>query len=204
MNGTRRTVNRAVLAVLGAVLMGVGATLALAGGNAEFARNWTSTASGVWDRIQEQLAAARSAGQDSSWWTVALLAALIAAAVLLVGWMALQGAGRSSQLLHQEDIGGSTTLDAAVAAQAVDTALAGSLQIHGTSVQAWKNQGGRSATGLKITVRARRGASPLEIRDAVEQVVAGMDQLLGREVPVLIRIKAGTRTKLARAGRVAQ
>lgn len=203
MNGTRRTVNRAVLAVLGLVLMGMGAALALAGGNAEFARNWTSTASGVWDRIQEQLAAARIAGQDSSWWTVALLAALIAAAVLLVGWMALQGAGRSGQLLHQEDIGGSTTLDAAVAAQAVDTALAGSPQILGTSVQAWKNQGGRSATGLKITVQARKGASPLEIRDAVEQVVAGMDQLLGREVPVLIRIKAGTRTKLARAGRVA-
>ncbi|MHA7177039.1 hypothetical protein ACX80D_10310 [Arthrobacter sp. Sr24] len=213
MNGTRRGVNRALLGVFGLVLAAVGAIAILAGTSPVFAQRWTATGTDLWARIRDNLAAAKIPGADVSWWSVGVLAALVLVAVLLVCWIASQGTGRSNQLAQQKTAEGKTTVDTAVAAQAIKAALADNTQVLATSVQSWnnkswttkswKNTSGGSNSGLKISIQTRKGASPVEVMAAVEHLVEGLDHLLGFRLPVLVRIKAGTRSLFARTERVA-
>ena len=203
MNGTKRGLNRATLGVFGLALAAAGAMAILAGSSRGFAQSWTSTGTSVWADIQERLDAARIPGTESSWWTAAVFAFLALLAVLAVCWIASQGTGRSNHLARREEKAGNTTVDTAVAAQAIKAALAGNTQVLSTSVQSWETKGADEGLGLKITVQVRKGASPAEVSAAVEHLVAGLDQLLGSQLPVLVRIKAGTRTKFAHTERVA-
>lgn len=225
MNGTHRGLNRALLGVLGLALAAAGAIAILAGTSPAFAQRWTATGTELWASVQGSLAAAKIPGADISWWSVAVLAALVIVAVLLVCWIASQGTGRSNQLAQQDsnsnteragagsDTTGKTTVDTAVAAQAIKAALADNTQVLATSVQswnnkswtnmAWNNTSGGSNSGLKISIQTRKGASPVEVMAAVDHLVEGLDQLLGFRPPVLVRIKAGTRTLFARTERVA-
>lgn len=203
MNGTPRRLNRVLLGAFGLVLIGTGILAAWSGTSAGFARSLTRRARAAWAGGQQELAAARIPGTDTSWWSVALMAVLLLCAGLLVAWIAAQGTGRSNQLARRHDETGTTTVDAAVAAQMIKEALAGNPQILATSVQAWDSKAAADGAGLKITLQARKGASPAEVGSAVEHQVEMLDQLLGTKVPVLIRIKAGTRTRFSRTERVA-
>lgn len=222
MNGTHRGLNRTLLGMLGLVLAAAGAITILAGTSQAFAQRWTTSGTEVWASIQDSLAAAKIPGVDISWWSAAVLAVLVIVAVLLVCWIASQGTGRSNRLAQQDsDTGktpGKTTVDTAVAAQVIKAALADNTQVLATSVQSWnnkawnnkawtnkarKNTGAGSNSGLKISIQTRKGASPVEVMAAVEHLVEDLDQLLGFRLPVLVRIKAGTRTLFARTERVA-
>lgn len=203
MNGTHRGLNRTLLGALGALLMFAGAMAAWAGTNTAFAQDWTIAGARAVSGLRDTLAAASIPGAGTSWWTVAVFAALLVAAVLLVCWIASQGTGRSNQLSRDKDVGGDTTVDTAVAADAIKGALADNPQVLATRVQSWKTPGAAAGTGLKISVQVRKGASPAEVGAAVEHLVAGIDGLLGTRLPVLVRIKSGTRSKFARTERVA-
>lgn len=200
MNGTRRGLNRALLALVGLLLIAAGALAVLAGSSQEFAKAWTRTGTEFWARIQEQLAAAKITGQETSWWTVAVMGVLVVAAILLVCWILSQGGGRTNQLARDDGDAGTTTVETAVASQAIKAALAGNKQVLASTVQTWRLKGG---SGLKISLQARKGASPRELTAALDELVNGLDALLGDEIPVLIRIKAGTRSRFARTERVA-
>lgn len=203
MNGTRRGLNRTLLGALGAVLMVAGLAAAWAGASGAFARDWAVAGTRAWAAVGQQLAAARIPGTGTSWWTVAAFAAIIVAGVLLVCWMASQGTGRSNQLASREGAGGNTTVDTAVAAEAIKEALAGNPQVLSAKAQSWKTPGTGGTTGLKISVQVRKGASPAEVGAAVDHLVEGLDILLGTRLPVLVRITSGTRSKFARTERVA-
>lgn len=203
MNGTPRGLNRTLLGAFGAILVAAGIAAAWAGTNRGTAQDWTSSGTTAWRQIQEGLAAAPIPGTDTSWWTPAAAALLLVVAALLAAWIAAQGTGRSKQLADAGDQAGSTTVDAAVAAQALKAALAGNPHILSSSVQAWKTRATGGGTGLKISVQARKGASPAEVGSAVEHLVQRLDGLLGMQIPVLVRIKAGKRTRFFRSERVA-
>lgn len=203
MNGTHRGLNRALLGVLGVLLLAAGALAAVAGTSRGFALAWTRTGTRVWARIQEELGAARILESDVSWWTVALVALLLTLGALLVWWIASQGAGRSNQLAWTKAPDGATAVDANVADQAVKAALAANAAVLYASAQSWRVSSSHGETGLKLTIQARTGASPTELMDAVGQVVDGLDGLLGIQLPVLVRITAGARAKFSRTMRVA-
>lgn len=203
MNGTHRVLNRTLLGLLGLVLAAAGAVSILAGTSRGFAQRWTEGGTELWASIQERLDEARISGTEVSWWTLMALTLLVLCAVLLVCWIASQGTGRSNHVARLEESGGDTTVDTAVAAQAIKSALAGNPQILSTSVQSWETKGAAQGNGLKISVQTRKGASPAEVSDAVEHVVEGLDKLLGFQIPVLVRIRAGARTRFARTERVA-
>ena len=202
MNGTRRGLNRTLLGLTGLALLAAAALGIFAGTSRGFALAWTEAGTNLWARIQERLGAARIPGTDTSWWTVAALALLLAAAVLLVRWIASQGTGRSKQVATLEGATGDTTVDTAVVGQAVKAALAGNTQVLSSSVQSWKTKG-TAGTGLKLSVQARKGASTAELANEVENLVGEIDVLLGTDIPVLVRIKSGTRSRFARTERVA-
>ncbi|PYI38953.1 hypothetical protein CVS30_06465 [Arthrobacter psychrolactophilus] len=203
MNGTHRGLNRTLLGLIGLVLIASGASSVLAGTSRGFAQRWTNGGTGLWAGIQERLDAARIPGTETSWWTLAALALLVIVAVLLVCWIASQGTGRSNHVARLEGNDGETVVDTAVAAQAIKAALSGNPQVLATSVQSWRTKGAGQGTGLKISVQTRKGASPAEVSDAVEHVVESLDHLLGVQLPVLVRIRAGARSKFARTQRVA-
>jgi len=199
MTNTNRALNRAVLGVLGLVLIIAGALTAAAGISTSIAAAWTRMGTQVWSWVQGQLMSARIPNTSTSWWTLAVLGALLVVAVLLIGWIASQGGGRSSRLGRHQESGGTTTVEATLAGQAIKDELAGNEQILATTVQAWRSRG---IDGLKVSVQARKGASPRDITLTIAELLSGLDALLGEQIPVLIRIKAGTRTRFARTERV--
>ncbi|POH75340.1 hypothetical protein [Arthrobacter glacialis] len=205
MNGTRRGLNRTLLALLGLLLIAAAGLGILAGTSRGFALSWTEAGMDVWARIQERLGAARIPGTEISWWTVAVFSLLLFATVLLVCWIASQGTGRSNQVAQMQSEAGDTTVDTAVVSQAVKAALAQNTHVLSTSLQSWKTKGGSgiTGTGLKLSVQARKGASPVELANDVEHLVTEIDALLGTQIPVLVRITSGTRSKFARSERVA-
>lgn len=200
MNGTHRGLNRTLLGVFGLALIAAGGLAVLAGSSPAFAQGWTRTGTDLWARIQTQLAAAKIPGQDIGWWSVAAAGLLVVIAILLVCWIASQGGGRTKELATGDDRAGTTTVEAAVAGQAIKAALADNKQVLSAAVQAWRLKGGN---GLRISLQARKGASPKELMAVLGELVDGLDVLLGEEIPVLIRIKSGTRSRFARTERVA-
>lgn len=200
MNGTHRTLNRAMLTVIGIVMITVGVFTAWAGASPEMGRRWSSTGQDALGWTRQQLRTAPIPGTDTSWWTAAALLAGVLAIVLLMLWIVSQGGGRTNSIGTHDDAGrGTTTVDVSFAAQAITDANAGNDQILSTGVTAWKLKG---TEALKITVQARRGASPAQIDSAVQDVIAGLDAVLGEQVPVLLRIVSGPRARFTRPERV--
>jgi hypothetical protein len=55
---------------------------------------------------------------------------------------------------------------------------------------------------LRVTVDARRGASPVDLRRAVDEAVVRWDELLGTVTPVVVQINGGLRTQMSSATRL--
>ena len=97
---------------------------------------------------------------------------------------------------------GTTTVETGLVSRLVTEALAGNRLVLTASVTAWQVRGRAGVVpALKISIQARHGACPRELADTAEQLVAGLDRILGHPVPVLVRITSGTRTRLARPDR---
>ncbi|WCI08050.1 hypothetical protein PJ267_16200 [Arthrobacter sp. OVS8] len=200
MRQTNRALNRSLLALLGLVLLAAGVLTAAAGLVPEVAAAWTATAAAGLDRSGELLSTAPLPGAARSWWAVAAVTGLLLASGLSVAWLASQGGGRTPRAATDLDGDrGSTVVDIEFVAACVSATLAGNLQVLGTSVSAWRVHG---TTGLRLRLEARKGASPREIADTAEELVLGLDRLLGHPVPVLVRITSGTRSRLAGVNRV--
>ena len=195
MSQTNRALNRILLALAGLVLLAAGAATAAAGILPDVAAAWAATGSSCLDQAVRLLASAPLPGPARSWWAVAGLAALAVAAGLSVAWIASQGGGRTPRVGREPDGGrGTTVVETAFVSAAVKQALAGNRLVLGTSVSAWESSG---ATGLRLRLQARQGASPREIADTADELVQGIDTLLGHPLPVLVRITSGTRTRAA-------
>lgn len=200
MRGTHRGLNRFVLILLGLALLGAGALTAAAGAFPDVARIWADTGTRTTDLVREQLPTAAVPGSDVSWWTIAAIGSIVLAIILLVGWIFSQGGGRTVHAGSRNDGGsGTTTVDAGLLAQAVKDATAGNDEILAVFVSSWTVKG---SPALKLSIQARKGASPATVTATAKELVAGIDRLLGEQMPVLIRIGAGTRTRFTRTQRV--
>ncbi|WP_426005206.1 hypothetical protein ACPFL9_00845 [Paenarthrobacter sp. NyZ202] len=199
MRKTNRALNRTLLALLGVVLAGAGAALIAAVVVPGFAQTWTSTGNRLRDQSRELLTSAPLADPPRSWWAVVAVAALLVAAALSVGWLVSQGGGRTARLaeVHDGDRG-RTVVDTGLINSAVQEAVKGNREILASSVSAWEL---RKGTAIKLRIEARKGASPRELVETAELLVQPIDTWLGGQTPVLVRITAGTRSRLAGTGR---
>ncbi|AXJ08818.1 hypothetical protein [Arthrobacter sp. PM3] len=195
MSRTNRALNRILLALAGLVLLAAGAATAAAGIQPDIAAAWTATASALGEQARSLLGSAPLAGTARSWWAVAGVAGLLLAAGFSIAWLASQGGGRTPRLARDSDgDAGTTVVETGLIAAAVKQALDGNRLVLGTSVTAWETRGG---TGLRLQLQARQGASPREIADTADELVRGIDALLGHPLPVVVRIISGTRTRVA-------
>ena len=83
---------------------------------------------------------------------------------------------------------------AARAEQAREQSLIGQSNFLGLYTSTFRVNG---ASILKVSVRARGGMAPRDVIDTVYQSVRGLDQILGAEIPVLLHIGHGFRTRRA-------
>ncbi|MHA7293147.1 Asp23/Gls24 family envelope stress response protein [Arthrobacter sp. HLT1-21] len=204
MNQTPRVLNRLLLGLFGAVLMAVGAAVALLAVPA-VATWWQSAAAGLRRSISDVLERTTLAGQQDSWLWIVVGTVMLLVVILMVAWVAAQGRGRSGTLAQEttvevsDDDAGRVTINGAVAEQALKAALQERGDLVNAAVTTYEFDG---EPALRIRVFPRPGVSPHELATEVTDLVEALDLLVGRRTPVLISISSGARTRFTRTERV--
>jgi len=203
MNTTPRWLNRSILLILGALLAAGGAAALLLALSPDTSERWASSAAQAPEAVQELGASTRLEILGHSWIWLALLAVLVLLIVLAVMVMAGQGGGRASRVLQRTGpegaVAGSVIVDLGLAEQSLSEAIRTdpdvlSVQVTGHTL--------RKTTALRISVAARKGASPSRIAGEIQAVVDRWDQAFGTEIPVVVDIAGGIRTRTSGARRI--
>lgn len=194
MNQTPRLLNRLILGLAGLLLLALGAAaIALAVAPA-IREAWSRPADdaltglgGFWAN------AAESTPGHSVWW-LAVIATAVLLIVLAIIVVTRQGRGRTGRLLARDgtDLPGTVDLSVGVAEQALTEALASRPEIVSVNVAGYRVG---ADTQLRIAVSPRPGAAPDEIADLVEARLRDWDALLGTELPALISLTTGIRSR---------
>lgn len=200
MTSTNRFANRLLLFVVGLVLFLAGLAAIALMSAPTLTDAWNRMAPDAVTAIESFVRAAAVSGSDTNWaidGAVAVLAILI---VLLLVFIFLQGRGHTRRLIvRQSGEHGTTIIESVVAVDALHDALIAQPDLLGEHVAAYRVHG---ATALKVAVTARRGASPRAIGDRIDELVAGLDRLLGFDVPVFVQISGGFRARSAPSARL--
>lgn len=198
MNATNRGVNRIILFIVGAVLIGVGvafASLVLWPVAGDAWKRWSSTGT---DWIVSADHASRiSAASTLSWFTLALLALLALIVVAAVIVISRLGGGRSSVIIREEagsGVEGAITVRQQFAADVITHSLASHSEILSTKVNTrrlWDTD------ILHVSVTPRQNASPVEVAETVTRLVDRLATVLGRELSTVVTIHSGIRSRFA-------
>lgn len=204
MNQTPRVLNRVLLGLIGVGLMTVGAIVALLA-VPTLAAWWQSGAASLGRSISGLVDRTTLAGQQDSWLWIVLALVMLLVVVLMVAWVAAQGRGRSGTLAQEnggkasDDDAGRVTINGSVAEQALKAALQERGDLVNAAVTTYEFDG---EPALRVRVFPRSGVSPHEVATEVTDLVEALDLLVGRQLPVLISISSGARTRFTRTERV--
>ncbi|BCW74215.1 hypothetical protein [Arthrobacter sp. NicSoilB11] len=202
MNSTPALLNRILLTLLGLILLGAGVLLLLLAAVPPVASWWHSWSAGLWSGINRLFDATRFPGRPESWLWIVVALALLALMGLMVAWIAQQGKGRSNLLAAEYDPGdtpGDVRIGGGVAEQALRHALEGRPDLAGATVTTYDVKG---SPALKVRLLPRQGVAPHLLAVEVAGLLDAMEAVVGKEIPVLIHIGAGARTRFSRAERV--
>ncbi|TFD47816.1 hypothetical protein E3T55_14780 [Cryobacterium frigoriphilum] len=195
MTTTNRALNRLLLAFSGLLLLLAGSSATLVASVPAALQLWRSGAAFAIVETETLLSAIPVAATGDSWAGVAVVALMAALIGALVAFTVRQGRGRTRTLVNTPQTDqGRTRIDAAFAEQALEQSLAGQSDFLGLHTSTYRVNG---ASMLKVSVVARRGTAPRDVIDAVHQSVRGLDRVLGTEIPVLLHIGGGFRSRLA-------
>ncbi|MBF4570526.1 hypothetical protein ITJ57_17300 [Plantibacter sp. VKM Ac-2880] len=199
MNSTNRFLNRFFILVVGLVVLAAGAALSVGALLPDVQRTISENA--------ERAVGPTTDTMDAQPWI--LLVAAVAAVVLIVIllWFVLrQGRGHTGTLLQVDEqptkgtpTGGRVILDVKLAEQVLEEAIGRNPDVVAVDVTGFRI---RKQTALRLTVHARRGASPMELRRDIEAAIHEWDAALGTSTPVVVQIVSGLRTRLASTNRV--
>jgi hypothetical protein len=120
--------------------------------------------------------------------------------IVLIVFIFRQGRGHTgTALVEPTSAHGTTIIDAAVAENALQDALDGRPEFISSHVSTYRV---RRVPVLKVAVTCQRGVSPNDAAMLVEERLRAFDELLGRELPALIQIGGGFRSRVTRATRL--
>jgi len=200
MNDTNRGLNRLLVFVVGLVLLLAGAAVAVGALWPDVQQTVSDGASDATGQVTDAL----SGSQVWILWVTAVVCLVLI--VLLIAFVVRQGGGRTSTLLDLSEAddshsptGGHVVIDAKVAANVLEEALSNAPGVVSADVVAFRIKG---ENVLRVTVDARRGASPVDLRRAVDEAVSRWDDLLGTVTPVVVQINGGLRTQMSSATRL--
>ncbi|KAD4059589.1 hypothetical protein GD627_00265 [Arthrobacter yangruifuii] len=202
MNATPRTLNRFLLGVLGLVLMGIGGGLVLISVWPAAARSWNGFAADAGEGVASALSSTALPGGSGSWiWALLALLSFLGI-VLMTGWMAGQGGGRTGTLVSEYDDDGApgrVEISGTVAEQALRTALRENPDVTAAAVSTYSVKG---RTALRVRITLRQGAAPHLVAADATALVETLDTVLGHQTPVLLSLEAGRRLRFSREDRV--
>lgn len=205
MNGTPRGFNRLMLTLTGLLLVVTGAGLTLIATVPAAAQWWQKYAGALLAWLSDFERRTRLIGTSQSWIWFAAAAFFVVVIVVMISWIANQGKGRANTLVsypgNADDDGapGAVRLSCAVAEQALKSALLVRTDLLSVSVTSYDFKG---QTALKARVLPRQGVAPHEVAREIIELVVALDELLGVEVPVLLSVGAGARSRFTKAERV--
>jgi hypothetical protein len=200
MNSTNRVLNRGLIFLVGLIIFVLGAASVALGAVPSIASAWGQAAPAVQSHVTEAMVATPLLSTGSSWLWLALIALLTVIGIVLIAFIVRQGGGHTRELFRDQTTEhGSTVVRTAVAADAIKDALRDRDDLIASSVSTYDVNG---ITVLKLSATARRGVSPKDIHVSLEGTLRALDNLLGFEVPALIQISGGLRTRAAKATRL--
>jgi hypothetical protein len=202
MNSTPALLNRILLTVLGLVLVGAGLLLVVLATVPPAAPWWHSWSGGAWNGINQMFDATRFPGRPESWLWIVVALVLLALMGFMVAWIAQQGKGRSNLLAEEYDPGntpGDIRIGGGVSEQALKHVLEGRPDLAGATIATYDVKG---SPALKVRLLPRQGVAPHLLAAEVTELLTALESVVGREVPVLVHIGAGARTRFGRAERV--
>jgi hypothetical protein len=199
MNNTNRALNRTFVAVIGLLTLLIGAALVTIGTIPTIRAGYQSTAPAIHGGITDWLKTIPLLDTGTSWGWVFVLALLVLIVTLLLVFIFRQGRAHHDILLREDTTpAGTTIIDSGVAEQTIQDDLHGRLEFLASRVSTYEVRG---TPVLKISVTCRRGVSPREATTTIENTLTALDALLGRQVPALIQISGGFRSRLSRTTR---
>lgn len=202
MNSTPALLNRILLAVLGLILLAAGVLLVLLATVPAVGPWWHDWSGGLWSGASQAFNSTRFPGRSESWLWIVIALALLVLIGLMVAWVAQQGKGRSNLLAAEYDPGdvpGDVRIGGGVAEQALKHALEGRPDLAGAAVTTYEVKG---SPALKVRLMPRQGVAPHLLAAEVSGLLDALESVVGKEIPVLIHIGAGARTRFGRAERV--
>ncbi|PJJ63805.1 hypothetical protein [Compostimonas suwonensis] len=200
MNSTNRVANRLLIVVCGLLLLIVGAAAAAVALVPMIRDGWDDIRGPVREQVAAWLQQTPLGDTGISWIMPAVLGLLAIGVIVLIVFIARQGRGHT-RIAISEPTGehGSTVVDAAVAEHAVQDSLTAHPEFVSSHVSTYRV---RHTVVLKVSVTCRRGVSPKDAAALVESTLSALDELLGRELPALIQISGGFRSRATRATRL--
>jgi len=202
MNNTNRALNRALILVVGLLTLLAGAALVAITTLPVIRADYRASAPRVHGELTGWFKTIPLAETGTSWGWILILAALVLIVVLLLIFIFRQGHGHDDTLLREDTTpGGATVIDSDVAEQAIQHDLDGRPELLASHVSTYRV---RRTAVLKVSVTCRRGESPRQLAEQIENTLTALDTLLGRHIPALIQISGGFRARLSRRTRVAR
>ncbi len=167
-----------------------------------FARWWQDWAAPLARQLQDLAAQTALPGQGGSLLWVGVAVVLVVLIIVMIGWVAGQGKGRTSILAADSETGeaeGLVSINGSVAEQLVKQALSERTDLLGATVASYEIKG---EAGLKIKLLPRQGVAPHQLASEISALVKALDLTLGQQTPVLLSIASGTRVRFTKAERV--
>ncbi|NYF12129.1 hypothetical protein HDC34_000423 [Pseudoclavibacter sp. JAI123] len=200
MNSTNRGLNRLLITATGLLLLIIGAAAAIGAWLPGAKDTWTPISEGVNTNVTGWLQQTPFPGADFSWLLIAVVAVLAIAIILLLVFALRQGQGRTGTIVSDRTPDtGRTIVDVSVARDALSDALDARDEFLTTSVSAYNV---KRTPVLKVSATCRRGVSPRDATEIVEQNLEALDVLLGRQVPVLLQLSGGFRARVQQSTRL--
>lgn len=194
MTRSNRTLNRALLALAGLMLLAL-AAVGIWPVAARLVPGLLSPA----DLGLGATALRRGAEQPLVLGAIAAVALLLV--VLAVAWAVSRGRGGTADVVRGTDgdaIDAGIEIDIHTVRELLGAQLDAVPSVLGVDANAYRLRG---RTALRVTVRTRRHADLPALAAAVRASIADLDAALGIELPVVVRLVTGLRAQLAREQR---
>lgn len=201
-----RALNRILLFVFGLLFLANGAALVGVATYAplrDLALKYRSRLDGEYASLAQQ-ATFKVSGQQFSWVQVGLIAVAIIVALLLITWIFSQGGGKIRSLAlnaagKDSEKEGEITAELGLIRDIIEDAVSDNRWISSLKVASWDV---KKQPGLLLSAAVYKGANPREVKTELDQAIARLDQVLGINMPILVRLTTNWRSNLGSADRV--
>lgn len=201
-----RAWNRILLFVFGLLFLATGAALVGVATYAplrDLALKYRSRLDGEYASLAQQ-ATFKVSGQQFSWVQVGLIAVAIIVALLLITWIFSQGGGKIRSLAlnaagKDSEKEGEITAELGLIRDIIEDTVSDSRWISSLKVASWDV---KKQPGLLLSAAVYKGANPREVKTELDQAIARLDQVLGINMPILVRLTTNWRSNLGSADRV--